>query len=123
MKRTFGLLLLLFFLLAVALGVMRLHGATLKSVILPEIVSFTVTPRVISRGQSATLAWDVRGAPTVAIAWCPESHPRGNVQRQSGLPAVGTLTVQPVENTVYILECETDYGQTCVSASATLQVK
>jgi hypothetical protein len=123
MKRIFGLLLLLFLALAVTLGVMRIRGAAVKSGSLPEIVSFTVTPRVISRGEFAIVAWDIRGVPTVTIESGPESHPRGSMRRQSGLPAVGKMTVRPEEDTVYVLECETEYGQTCVSASATVRVK
>ena len=120
MKRIFGVLLLF---LAVTLGVMRIRGAAVKSVTFPEIVSFTATPRVISRGQFATVAWETRGVPTVTIEWCPASHPRGSMQRRSDLPPVGTMTVRPEVDTVYVLECETEYGQTCVSASATVRVR
>jgi hypothetical protein len=57
------------------------------------------------------------------MEWGPQNHPRGNVQRRSGLPPAGTMTDQPEEDTVYVLNCETASGQTCMSASATVRVK
>ena len=123
MKRTLLLLLLLLFGLAVTLGLIRSRAARIGSSVFREIVAFTATPRVISPGESATLAWETRGVVSVAMAWGPESNPRGNMQRRTGLPPLGTMTVQPKEDTVYVLECETDAGQVCMSASASVRVK
>ena len=123
MKRTLLLLLLLFFGLAVTLGVIRSREARIGSAVFPEIIAFTATPKLISLGESATLAWETRGVVTMGIAWCPENNPRGNMQRRTGLPPVGTMIVQPEEDTVYVLECETEGGQVCVSASTTVKVK
>jgi len=89
----------------------------------PEIVKFEVNPRVINRGQSVTLSWQTRGAGTVAIEWAPQNQPRGKMVRRAGLPASGTLVVQPPEDTVYVLECEADEGRTCMTMSATVRVR
>jgi len=45
------------------------------------------------------------------------------MERRTGLPPVGTLKVQPTEDTVYVIECEGGSGQTCTQASATVRVK
>ncbi len=89
----------------------------------PEIVSFTATPRVVSPGQTVTLAWKTRGAPSVAMEWGPALNPVANMKRRSQLPASGTMTDQPRQDTVYVLECETASGDMCMSASATVSVK
>jgi hypothetical protein len=43
--------------------------------------------------------------------------------RRAGLPASGTLALQPLEDTVYVLECEADEGRTCMAMSATVRVR
>jgi hypothetical protein len=123
MKRTLLWLLVLLFGLAVTLGLIRSRAARIGSAVFPEIVAFTATPRVISPGESATLAWETRGVVTVAMSWGPENNPRGNMQRRTGLPPVGMMIVRPGEDTVYVLECETDAGEVCMSAGATVRVK
>jgi hypothetical protein len=45
------------------------------------------------------------------------------MQWRAGLPPSGTMIVQPEENTVYVLECETASGQMCMTASATVRLK
>ena len=120
MKRTLLLLVFLLLALAVTLGVMRSRPNPIGSAISPEIVSFTATPRTITRGQSAKLEWVTRGATSVAMEWAPELRPRGNMRRQTGLPPSGTMTVAPVENTVYILECNPEYDEVCTLASVTV---
>jgi hypothetical protein len=77
MKRTLLWLLFLLLALAVTLGLVRSRAARIGSVISPEIVSFTAIPKVISHGQSATLAWETRGVTS-------EHHPRGALQKSAG---------------------------------------
>jgi hypothetical protein len=123
MKRKLLLVLFLFLALTATLGVMVRRPASTGAVISPEIVSFTATPREINRGQSATLVWATRGADSVAMEWGPGLHPRGNMQRRTGLPPSGTMNVQPEEDTVYVLECNTDAEEACTLASVTVRVK
>ena len=111
-KRTVELLLL--FLLAIAVT---------ASVIGPEIVSFTATPRVIKPGDSVTVSWETHGVDSVSMEWGPEYHQPGDMQKSTGLPPSGTMTDKPAQDTVYVLECETPVGETCMSASATVRVK
>jgi hypothetical protein len=123
MKRTTLLLLLLLLGVAVTLGVMR-SGARPEGLgISPEIVTFTANPQVITKGQSATLTWNTRSTASVSMEWGPEDRDRGALQKRVGLPSAGTLVVQPQENTVYILECETLFGDMCMEASTTVRVK
>jgi hypothetical protein len=84
MKRTLLWLLFLLLALAVTLGLVRSRAARIGSVISPEIVSFTAIPKVISHGQSATLAWETRGVTSVAMERGPEHHPRGALQKSAG---------------------------------------
>lgn len=89
----------------------------------PRIESFTATPKVIHAGDSVTLAWVARGVPSVGIAWAPERRPRDSMQRRKDLPPSGTMVVKPEVDTVYVLECESEEGVVCMSASATVRVK
>lgn len=123
MKRTTILLLFLLFALAVSLGVMRSGASPTGLGISPEIVTFTATPQVISRGQSATLTWNTRATASVSMESGPEDRDRGSMQKRVGLPSSGSLTAQPEENTIYVLECETLFGDMCMSASTTVRVK
>jgi hypothetical protein len=123
MKRILFLLVFLLLAFAVTLGVVRGRAAWIGSVIPRDIVTFTATPRTIKMGDSATLLWEVSGATSVAMEWGPARHFRGSMQRRTGLPASGTMTVQPEEDTIYVLECESDFGQTCMSASVTVRVR
>jgi hypothetical protein len=123
MKRTTILLLLLLLTLAVSLGVMRIGAAPTGLGISPEIVGFTASPQAITRGQSATLTWNTRATASVTMEWGPENRDRGSMQKKVGLPSSGTMVVQPEENTIYILECETRFGDMCMSASTTVRVK
>jgi len=118
MKRVL-LVLAVLLIVAVTLGVMR--NGELRTE--PEIVSFTATPRIVSPGASSTLAWETRGVASVALEWGPVWGPRGNREMHPGLPPTGTMTVEPKENTIYVLECETTSGTMCMSQSVTVQVK
>src|SRR5215469_10065609 len=123
MKRLFIMLFLLLA-VAVALGVVRsLAPGVGSGTGYPEIVSFKATPRVISLGDSSVLSWETRGTTSLAMEWTPERAPRGNMQRVTGLPPSGTMTVQPKEDTVYVLVCETPSDSTCASMSVTVQVR
>jgi hypothetical protein len=103
---------------AMTLGVIR--NGSLPA--LPEIVSFTATPRAVAPGGSAVLAWETRGVESVAMESGPVFGPRGNMELQKGLPPSGMMTVHPKESTVYVLECETSFGTMCMSQSVTIQV-
>ena len=85
-----------------------------------EILSFTATPARVSPGGNVTLEWKTRGVETVAIDWMAEGS---QSQRRGGLPANGTLTVQPKVTTRYILDCAADSGNSCASQSVTVQVR
>ena len=119
-----SLLSTLFLLLTVAAAPDVLRSSPLRiGPVMPEIVSFTVKPKVITRGETVTLAWKTRGVPSVSIAWGPEYHQRGTMQRKTELPPSGTMTVRPMENTLYVLECGTLAGDVCMAASASVRVK
>jgi hypothetical protein len=122
MKRTFSILSFLLLVLAVTPGVMRSRAETIGPPISHGIVSFTATPRTVKPGESVTLQWETRGATSVAIEWGPERNPRGPTQKRMGLPPSGAMTLQPEEDTVYVLECDTPEGQTCMSASTRVHV-
>jgi hypothetical protein len=122
MKRTFLLLLFLLPALAVTPGVVRNRAEPIGPPISRGIVSFTATPRTVKQGESVTLQWETRGATSVAIEWGPEHNPRGLNGKRTGLPPSGTMTLQPEEDTVYVLECDTPEGQTCMSASTRVRV-
>src|ERR1700722_17665460 len=121
MKRTFSILL---FLLPVSVtpGAIRSRAEPVGPAISRGIVSFTATPRMVKPGESVTLQWETRGATSVAIEWGPEHNTRGSMQKRTGLPPSGTMTLQPEEDTVYVLECDTPEGQTCMSASTRVHV-
>ena len=87
------------------------------------ILSFTATPRIINAGESSTLEWMTRGVDSIAMEWGPAARPRDAMERRTGLPPVGKLTVRPQEDTVYVIECEGGSGQVCTQASATVRVK
>ena len=117
MKR---ILLVVFVLLAavVALGIVRdFRGVR------PEISSFTATPRTVHAGEAVTMAWTTRGIESVAMSWGPELNPRDRLERQSGLPPMGTMTMRPMESTIYVLECESKGGEVCISGSVTVRVR
>jgi len=123
MKRILVLALFLLPALAITLGVMRGRETWGGPVSSPEIVSFTVTPKVIDHGQSVTVAWKTRRAASVILEWAPERNPRDNMQRREGLPPSGSLTFEPIEDTVYVLACETTTGDMCMAASAAARVR
>jgi hypothetical protein len=100
-----------------------LAGAVTGTVIGPETVSITATPRVIQAGDSVTVSWETHGVESVAMEWGPEYHRLGSMQMRTGLPPSGKMTDKPQEDSVYVLECETASGQVCASASATVRVK
>ena len=73
-------------------------------------------------GQSVTIAWETTGATALAIEWRPLMH-REEVKRSTGLPTKGSMEDHPKENTIYVLECESQLGSVCASASTTVLVK
>lgn len=120
MKRILLVVLLLLFALAGTLAVVRSRAARPAST--PAVVSFTAIPQVIRRGESVTLNWETEGVPSVALEWGPELRPLDNKQKEEGLPSSGTMTFQPEEDTIYVLECEPEQAQMC-TASASVRVR
>jgi hypothetical protein len=122
MKRTLSILLFLLLAIAATPGAIRSRTESIGPPISHGIVSFTATPRIVKPGESITLQWETRGATSVAIEWGPEHNPRGLNAKRTGLPPSGTMSLQPEEDTVYVLECDTPEGQTCMSASTRVHV-
>jgi hypothetical protein len=123
MKRTMLWLLFLIFVVAVSLGFLRSHEQISGLGVYPEVVAFTATPPVVAPGDPVTLSWDTRGTTAVTLKWGPESRPDEPMQGRTGLPPAGTITLNPMENTVYVLRCETVAGVMCMSASTTVHTK
>ncbi|MGD1068741.1 MAG: hypothetical protein ABSB15_01260 [Bryobacteraceae bacterium] len=123
MKRILLVVLFLLLALGITLGIMRSRAASIEPASPSGIVSFTATPRVVNAGEASTLAWVTRGADSVTMEWGPAAKPRDAMERRTGLPPVGTLTVRPEEDTVYVIECQGGSGQACTAASATVRVK
>jgi len=120
MKRTLILVVLLLLALAVTLAVV--HSRAARAAASPSIISFTATSREIRRGESVSLNWETEGVATVALEWGPENNPRYNMEKREGLPPSGTMTFQPQEDTIYVLECETTPAPLCTE-SATVRVR
>lgn len=66
---------------------------------LPEIVSFTVSPSIVSAGDSAILAWQSNNALSVSID--PD---------MGGVPASGQINVAPASSTIYKITASNDVG-------------
>lgn len=75
----------------------------------PEIISFNVSPAIVTTAQAAVLSWEVEEADTVTID--------GDVGQ---VEATGTVTVSPAEDTVYTLTAENVVGK--VSRTVQLDV-
>jgi len=73
----------------------------------PVINSFSVSPNVITQGQSATLSWSVTGATTITI---------------SGLGTVtgNSLSVSPISTTVYTLTATNSAGSPTAQTTLTV---
>jgi hypothetical protein len=71
----------------------------------PSIKQFDVGPQAITLGDQVTLAWNVVGVNKVKITGV-----------ENDLPATGTLTVRPTQNTSFVLTAETPDGQKVTSA-------
>jgi hypothetical protein len=123
MKTNFLLLLLLFFAIAAGLGIMRSRAKPTGLGFSPEVVEFTATPAVVHPGEPVTLAWNTRGTVSVAMEWGPEKPSRDALQLRAGLPSTGTMTVQPMADTVYELRCYTAAGPMCLPVSATVRTR
>jgi hypothetical protein len=89
----------------------------------PEIISFTATPGAVKAGEWVTLSWETRGAVSVTLEARPEEGRPQDPRIQTGLPATGTLSVQPSETTYYRLRCQTVFsGQACGIIEAKVDV-
>lgn len=123
MKTNFLFMLLLLLGVAAALGIMRSGAAPMGLGWSPEIVEFTATPEVVHPGQPVTLAWKTRGTVSVAMEWGPETPSRDGLQLRAGLPSSGTMTVQPVADTIYELRCYTASGPMCLPIKASVRTR
>jgi len=63
----------------------------------PEVIGFAVAPTTVLAGQSAQLAWEVRGSATGIAVFAADTL------EQDGLASTGTLTVTPATSTTYEL--------------------
>jgi len=111
----YGLLLLLlsFVAVVVAASVLRSRARPTGIGIEPEIVSFSATPSAAKPGQPVTLAWNVRGAPSVTVERATQDRPDATEPERTNLPGKGRLTVHPQSDTIYTLTCETADGPMC----------
>jgi hypothetical protein len=122
MKRRLVVALFVVLALAGTLAVIRNRGTLFGAALNPRIVSLTATPQVVGRGESVKLDWETEGVGTVVLEWGAELRPNDNKQRLENLPPTGTMTFQPQEDTIYVLECESATAQICTS-SATVRVR
>lgn len=122
MKRNLLLLLLLFVAIFVAASVMRSRAKPIGIGVEPEIVSFSASPTVAKPGEPVTLAWNVRGTPSVTVERARKDRPDATEPEQTHLPGKGQLTVHPKSDTVYTLTCETADGPMC-STNLTVHVE
>jgi hypothetical protein len=123
MKRSLLWIILLLLFFAAALGVMRTRAAASERVAVFGIVSFTASPEITVPGMPVELSWKTSGASGATLGWAPEATGGDFVQRTVGLPPIGTMTVYPEENTVYLLECEMLSGRPCGTARITVLVR
>jgi peptidoglycan-associated lipoprotein len=77
----------------------------------PAIVTFTVEPSTVERGQSATLKWSVTNATSVII-----DHGVGSVD------VSGQRTVVPADSTTYALTARNENGSTAATATVNVTV-
>lgn len=92
-----------------------------------QVLRFSAQPRVIHRGESAVLSWNVRNAAAVELEEAFE--PSGDVTDPflhllGRFPSNGTFTVSPKSSATYVLSCGGSTPQAlCVSASVSIVVK
>ncbi|HLK22121.1 MAG TPA: hypothetical protein VKT81_24400 [Bryobacteraceae bacterium] len=92
-----------------------------------QVLRFTAQPRVIHRGESAVLSWNVRNAASVELEEAFE--PSGTVADPflhllGRFSSSGTFTVSPKSSATYVLSCGgSDSQALCVSASVSIIVK
>jgi hypothetical protein len=122
MKRTVILALFLMLAFAGTLAFVRSRSKPDITAETPTIMFFTASPQDIQRGGTVTLDWETQKVPTVALEWGPAGSPRDNLQKREGLPPTGTMTFEPQEDTIYVLECETTPVQMCTE-SASVRVR
>src|ERR1017187_10743770 len=77
----------------------------------PTIVTFTVEPGTVERGQSATLRWSVTNATSVII-----DHGIGSVD------VTGQRTVVPADSTTYVLTARSESGSAAARATVNVTV-
>jgi len=77
----------------------------------PTVVSFTVEPTTVERGQSATLKWSVTNATSVII-----DHGIGSVD------VSGQRTVVPADSTTYTLTARSESGSAAATATVNVTV-
>lgn len=82
----------------------------------PEVIGFALAPTTVFAGQSAQLAWEVRGSATGIAVFAADTLV------QDGLASSGTLTVTPTASTTYELRVGWSGGAP-VTRTATLTVE
>jgi len=118
MKRTVVLVLFLLLAFAGTLAYVQSRPKPWLTTETPTIMFFMASPQEIPRGGTVTLDWQTRHVPAVALEWGPVGSERGSLQKREGLPATGTMTFQPQEDTIYVLECETTPAQMCTESAS-----
>lgn len=82
---------------------------------------FEVQPREIAPGETAILRWSIKDATKVLIEEASKS--RGELRKIGNFAPIGSLLVQPKEDTTYVLTCEGSTTYSCASATLRVRVK
>ena len=85
-----------------------------------DAVVFRADPPTIEPGESATLIWNVPGASKVSIQ---EAVGEAKLRDVGSFASHGSLAVQPVEDSTYVIACEEDSKVSCASVRVRIRVK
>jgi hypothetical protein len=80
-----------------------------------------VRPRVIAAGEAAVLHWSIKHATKVLIEATTKSSPA--LRKVGSFDSIGSLQVQPSEDTTYVFSCEGSTTYSCASVSVRVRVK
>lgn len=86
----------------------------------PQITRFVVTPAEGSRDDSTQLSWEISDATGISIQGFPVIGQPFRVPLEGQQPQAGSLTLQPVVTTRYLLSATNDEGQTDAEATFTV---
>jgi hypothetical protein len=121
--RTMFWLLMLVVVCSAALGIVKDSDPYVGLLGVPDVVTFTATPEVVSPGQPVMLAWNTRGTASIAIDFGPEDQPRGTYEHHADLPSIGTMRVKPAKDSIFMVGCETVAKLDCQPHIIRVQVK